>query len=339
MATFQTKGFAVVPYDLMDSAPINLRAHLFAVYLVLHRRGWGSAQGCWASVHTIQEDAGVGRKSVHAAIRWLLSEGWVTREERPGCTSVYRVRIDDPQPQLSTGRPRSKGTQVKNDPGQKRPTTQVKNDPGPRSKMTHKQEPRTKTQEQEPSLPVSPPEPIATAPAALDEGEKVTPIDHQPEPAPQPSRKALKVTAADVPADLAPVAELFCAWWNHHKGGKRTQRALAVQLTELGKIQADARGGIEAIRAQLQKAITADEIGRRWAGITHDRWVEYGRPAALRVGTGSGGGYRTARERNEERLDEWVEFIYASDPLYANHPRNQTRTTTETIDWEAMPRA
>lgn len=331
MATFQTKGFAVVPYDLMDTAPINLRAHLFAVYLVLHRRGWGSAQGCWASVHTIQEDAGVGRKSVHAAIRWLLSEGWVTREERPGCTSVYRVRIDDPQPQPRTGRPRSKGTQVKNDPGQKRPTTQVKNDPGPRSKMTHKQEPRTKTQEQEPLDPPTPQaEAIATAPAAPDEGAG-------------PSTGKVKLSPADVPADLAPVSELFATWWNHHKGGQRTQRALTGQLGQLTKILTDPHGGIEAIRSQLQKAITAAELGRKWAGITHDNWQQFGCRPALQVGNGSGPRYASRRERQQAEVEQALDFLALMDPEFADPDRldrlSRHSTTTTTIDWEAMPRA
>ena len=257
MASFHAKGFAVVPYQLMDSAPINLRAHLFAVYLVLHRRGWNSTHGCWASVHTIQEDAGVGRKSVHAALRWLLSEGWVTREERPGFTSVYRVRVEDPLPAPRPERSPSEATQVKNDPGQKRPDPQVKNDPGPRSKMTHKQEPLTRTQEQEP--PISP-----------------KPQTAEPDPQPKAVRTRITLTETEIPETLQPAAALICQFWNHAKAGQRTQRALAGQLRELEAIATDRRGGITALRQQLQKAITAAEIGSAWRAITHERWLAFG---------------------------------------------------------------
>lgn len=257
MANFQTRGFAVVPYQLMDSAPINLRAYLFSVYLVLHRRGWNSAHGCWASVHTIQEDAGVGRKSIHAALHWLLSEGWVTREERPGFTSVYRVRVEDPLPAPRPERRQSEATQVKNDPGQKRPDPQVKNDPGPRPKMTHKQEPITRTQEQEPPISPKP----QTAPS---------------EPEPKPARTRIKLTEADIPESLQPVAALVVQFWNHAKGGQRTQRALTGQLRELEAIARDRRGGLQAVRQQLEKAVTAAEIGSAWRGITHARWLEFG---------------------------------------------------------------
>ena len=249
MATFHAKGFAVVPYELMDAAPINLRAHLFAVYLVLHRRGWGSAQGCWASVHTIQEDAGVGRKSVHAAVRWLLSEGWVTRDERPGCTSVYRVRIEDPQPAPRPSRPRSKGTQVKNDPGQKRPTTQVKNDPGPRSKMTHEQEPSNKNPEQElPPTPSSiasePPQPPLQGGAA-----HVNPFSiQQPDPALTSASVADQQprTTTALPPCAEPFRELVTTWWRrrciNHPTAPRQLDAASITAIEA----ADAAGVLEA---------------------------------------------------------------------------------------------
>ena len=259
MATFHAKGFAVVPYELMDAAPINLRAHLFAVYLVLHRRGWGSAQGCWASVHTIQEDAGVGRKSVHAAVRWLLSEGWVTREERPGCTSVYRVRIEDPQPAPRPSRPRSKGTQVKNDPGQKRPTTQVKNDPGPRSKMTHEQEPTNKNPEQEaliPPTPLSiatpPPHPPLQGGAAGSDPFRIQQPD-QPLTSPSPANRQHSTTTTALPPCAEPHRELLTAWWrrrcmNHPTAPRQLDSA------SITAIEAAAAAGV--LEPFLRQAIT-----------------------------------------------------------------------------------
>lgn len=312
------RPFVMLSLDLVEQCA-ERKGALFVYAWLWHYAGRDDA--AWPSLDRLALECRMKRDDVRAALKWLTAEGWITREDRPGATSIFHVRTENPSPKRGTPPPDG-GT-----PKRGTPPLPQKGDPTPPPKGATNKKPLTRSLEQEALDPPTPQtEPIATAPAAPDEGAG-------------PSTGKVKLTPADVPADLAPVADLFATWWNHHKGGKRTQRALAVQLTELGKIQADARGGIEAIRAQLQKAITADEIGRRWAGITFDRWLEYGRPAALQVGNGSGGGYRTARERNEEKLDEWVEFIYATDPQYANHPRNQSRTTTATIDWEAMPRA
>lgn len=178
--------------------------------------------------------------------------------------------------------------------------------------------------EEQPSLSVSPAEP---QPAAPDEG------------AGAPTSK-LKLTPADIPADLSPAADLLCTWWNHHKGGKRTQRALKTQLTELAKIAADPRGGIEAIRAQLQKAITSDELGRRWAGITFDRWQEFGCRSSLRFGNGSGTGYRSTRDRKDAEINDLLAFLAVADPEFAAPGQGGSSTTTnQPIDWESLAHA
>ena len=133
-ARFKTSGFAVAPYSLMD-ADIDPKALI--VYLWLHRFGWNSPRGCYASLATIAERSHISRKVVQRCIGRLVAGGWVEVEHRPGMTAVYHVAVDNP------GQKRPK---VKNDPGQKRPRGQVKND----LPTQVKNDLQTKTQEQEP---------------------------------------------------------------------------------------------------------------------------------------------------------------------------------------------
>ncbi len=142
-ATVKSSGFAVAPYALMDS---DLDHKAIIIYLWLHRFGWNSPKGCFASLQTISDRSGVSRKVVQRSLSCLVETGWIEVERRLGETAVYRVKIDNP----GQKRPRSKMTQVKNDPGQKRPRGQVENDLGAQVEndlltRTHEQEPITRT--------------------------------------------------------------------------------------------------------------------------------------------------------------------------------------------------
>lgn len=142
-AAVKSTAFAVAPYDLLDS---GLDPRAIVVYLWLHRFGWNSPKGCYASLQTISERSGVTRKMVQRSLSALVETGWIQVEKRPGFTAVYHVTIDHP----GQKRPRSKPTQVEIDPGQKRPRGQVKNDLGGQVEndlqtKTHYQEPITKT--------------------------------------------------------------------------------------------------------------------------------------------------------------------------------------------------
>ena len=137
-ATVKSSGFAVAPYPLMDS---DIEPKAIIVYLWLHRFGWNSPKGCYASLQTISERSGISRKVVQRSIATLVSRGWIAVEHRPGDTAVYHVQVEDP------GQKRPK---VENDPGQKRPRGQVKNDLATQVKndlqtRTPKQEPITRT--------------------------------------------------------------------------------------------------------------------------------------------------------------------------------------------------
>lgn len=137
-ARIKASGFAVAPYNLMDS---GIEPKAIVVFLWLHRFGWNSPKGCYASLTTIAERSGLSRKVVQRSISQLVTGGWVDVERRPGRTAVFHIVLENP------GRKRPK---VEIDPGQKRPRGQVKNDLTTQVKndlqtRTHKQEPITRT--------------------------------------------------------------------------------------------------------------------------------------------------------------------------------------------------
>jgi hypothetical protein len=133
-ATIKSSGFAVVPYQLMDTHPDY---KVWGVYACLHRHGWNSLQGCFASVATISRETGICEKVIQRTLSLLVQSGWVQVELRPGRTTVYQIRVDHP----GQKEPGSKMTRVKNAPG-----TPGKNAPPTRSKNA----PLTRTHEQEP---------------------------------------------------------------------------------------------------------------------------------------------------------------------------------------------
>jgi hypothetical protein len=134
----KSSGFAVVPYRLMDMHPDY---KIWGVYACLHRHGWNSSQGCFASVLTISRETSICEKVVQRCLSELVKTGWVDVELRPGQTTIYHIRVDHPEQKG----PRSKMTRVKNapgTPGKIAPPTRSKNAPLTR---THEQEPITRT--------------------------------------------------------------------------------------------------------------------------------------------------------------------------------------------------
>ena len=118
---FRTARFASVPYELMDLMPERGGKQIICVYLWLHRFGWGSDEGCWASRATIANRTGIKVKDVQAALSWLIRQGWVVKTPRPGRTSVYTVLMQrsGPGPQNVPGAQMGwgpKGTQVPKGP-------------------------------------------------------------------------------------------------------------------------------------------------------------------------------------------------------------------------------
>lgn len=232
-------GWAMAPYPLMDQVAGPGGKQRLIVYLFLHRHGYGSDRGCYASVTTLAEETGIARRDVIESLRWLVEEGWVSREQRPGMPSVYQVWADAPNRRTSA----QKDTTPTSD--QKGTGVVTKRAPGVVPKRAHKQEPSNKNPEQEP--PVSP------------SGTKRTKFLIQP---------------SDLPENLAPVAERLCYWWAKAKAGEKSPRSLKLLLASLEKIRAE--GGIEAVSQQIETAIAAkEEVGRGWQSIAYSNWIRF----------------------------------------------------------------
>ena len=67
---FKATRFASIPYDLMDVMTERGGKQIVCVYLWLHRFGWCSDQGCWASLATIAKSTGIKVKDVQQAIKY-----------------------------------------------------------------------------------------------------------------------------------------------------------------------------------------------------------------------------------------------------------------------------
>lgn len=291
-----TKGFAILPHEVSDTVPQEIKGAVRSVYPALHRRGWGSAEGCWASIKSLQDESGFGRHSVIAALRWLVAEGWVTKEERPGYTCVYRVRIDDPQPpekkhpvqkRRGSPRPKTEGVPTPKTDGVPRPKTDYEQEPSNKNPLTTKEPPTHYV-----GLPPEGdthgsdddwPEWCVAWPSACASGTLVEdPQPQRPDPAPSPPKRtpmakprAFVPTPDDIPASLLPVEAPLMAFWQH-KQGQRTQQAWNCLTGALERIWRHPDGGIDAVRDQIDNATQAG-----WRSITFANWQKYGtRPLA-----------------------------------------------------------
>ena len=183
---FKTTRFASIPYDLMDVMTQRGGKQIICVYLWLHRFGWCSDQGCWASIATISQSTGIKPDHVRQAIQWLLAERWIVQTPRPGRTSVFFVRMHrDELPLPQKGVPPKGGST----PPPKGVTT-----PPPKS-GTNKN-------------------PVKENPVSITQKAQ----------APKKDPNRLKVLpTSSVPPDLADCSELLVEFWSVKKGTRSSQ--------------------------------------------------------------------------------------------------------------------
>jgi hypothetical protein len=178
---FKTTRFASIPYDLMDVMTQRGGKQIICVYLWLHRFGWCSDQGCWASLATIAKSTGIKVKDVQQSIKWLIAEEWVVQTPRPGRTSVFFVRMhrDDTTHDQKTHGPKGHNTPVPK--GHTTPSPK-----GPTNKNPVKENPVSITQRAQ--APKKDPNRLKTLPTS------------------------------SVPDDLADCSELLIEFWSCKKG-------------------------------------------------------------------------------------------------------------------------
>jgi hypothetical protein len=183
---FKATRFASIPYELMDVMSERGGKQIICVYLWLHRFGWCSDQGCWASLATIAKSTGIKVKDVQQAIKWLIAEEWVVQTPRPGRTSVFFVRMhrDD-----TTHDQKTHGLKGHNTPVPKGHTTPTPK--GPTNKNPVKENPVSITQRAQ--APKKDPNRLKTLPTS------------------------------SVPPDLADCSELLVEFWSVKKGTRSSQ--------------------------------------------------------------------------------------------------------------------
>ena len=308
MPRIRTTGFSIAPHPLMDQMHTAAGTQRLKVDLVLHRHGNKSADGCFASVATIAKETGINRDDTCLTLKWLVENGWAVREARPGRTSTYYLRQDEPtHPQVGTHPQEATPPEVT-------PPTHLQVTP-----PTHPQVTQTRTQEQEPRnknpLEVEPPLPpkggdaagwvwvenpqhadhpsfggaalLGGAPPPVS-GGTLAAVPQAQEPAPSPPKRTRMAkpqpftpTQDDIPAALLPVEAPLMAFWAE-KGGQRTKAAWTALLGNLERIWRDPDGGTGVVFQQLDNAIQSG-----WTSITFANWKKYGQtPAGRRVSAG-----------------------------------------------------
>lgn len=160
----------------------------------------------------------------------------------------------------------------------------------------------------------------------VQEQPPLPPMNGEKRPAPttpnQSRRKTGRFVAKpnDVPSTLSAVAEEVCEFFNRHKGGQRTERAFQGLLDQLAQINEDECGGIDAIKLQIEKAITVSQAGeKKWQSILYKNWLMYGRQE---TGTKQGRSYKVPSTVNMETHPSYR-------PLVIDEPQQQIVSSNE----------
>lgn len=287
MPRIRTTGWAMAPWPLMDQMNEPGGKQRLLVYLMLHKYGHGSADGCWVSTARLAVETGIKRDDVCLALAWLVNQGWIEREARPGKTSVYFVKADAPTPQ-KVGTPRKRPT-----PQKVGDTYPPKGDTTYPPKGDTNKNPLTRTQEQEKKTALEGQAIASDGPAKgqviadgdRDQGSSGSepakgPVGTNPRARgenPRASSRAFAPSEADIPASLLPVQTELIGFWKH-KGGKRNAVAWSFLLGQLEQIQGHIEGGTDVVRCQLTRGIAVVQAGGKpWTSVTFDNWQRYGR--------------------------------------------------------------
>ena len=306
--------------ELLVDATADRKGTLF-VYLNLWKHGSGSLgirKNSYPSVETQASQCRMDPKDVREARNWLIENGWLLREERPGSTPNFTILLEPRNPPRKCPTPGAKA------PRGRCPKTPLgqKPHPTPGAKAPPNKNHLTRTNEQD----LEPPLPPSGGNAPEGQGELITveavPVDaavpnaleggmvSEPPPPTKPvkTRKPrFQPSHDDVPADLLPVRHELLAFWPT-RSGQMTQEAWNRMLGQARKIRQDPRGNTEILRGQLEDGIAASIDGKRWQSLKFENWELYGRKAGGPL-TGSG----NRRKSPEEHAADSIAFIEARD--------------------------
>jgi hypothetical protein len=217
------------------------------VYLLLHRHGNGSPDGCYASVTTLSNELGSSRRDVMTAIHWLIANGWATYTYDARCRRHIYLNVDR-RKQRSSGA--QKGTEPKAPKGHRGiqkgtggNSAFLGTDPGIQKGT------QTRSHEQDPSTSLL----VAKATTKQVGTDSL--------------EKSVETKTKPMAPDLEPHRDLVVAFWKIKKGSKG-DIAWKLLCTELLKFHHNL--GPSAVEEQLTLAING-----KWAGISYSRHLQF----------------------------------------------------------------
>lgn len=233
-----------------------LEGHEWAVMMALAHHGYSS----YPSQQRISTLAGISLATTKRVLFSLKEKGlveWDSRKRPDGGqgSNLYRLTIDH----LWNPAPLAQGELP---PSSQRATPQL-----------------TESYEQD-LLEQDSKEPIEAplTPLASEPGRMAEPLLERGQPTPEINpENVLRIKV--IPEPLQPLRNEILTFWDEHKGGRKTQRAWEDQMRNLVKILEDPKGGIFAVKDQLEKAARAAIHGKNggWAAITYGNWDKYGK--------------------------------------------------------------
>lgn len=294
--------FAQVPIALLEACA-DRKGTLFVYAWLWHYAGQDDQ--AFPSINRLALECRMKPEDVRASLRWLVENGWISRVDRQGQTSLFHVRYEQTPPPKGAPLPQ-KGYPPK---GVSHPSPKRGRGPLPQKGDPNKRDlTRGIEQEVEPPLPptggsaredqreqiaADPLAPIASPLSAPAGGIVAEPPPPAPKPV-KPRKPRFTPSADDVPPDLAAVTDGLLAFWPT-RSGQKTPEAWTRMLGQARQIQQDPQGGTQILRGQLQDGIDASIDGKPWQSLKYRNWQLYGTKA---------GGMTKASNNRRQTQDE-----------------------------------
>ena len=307
--------FAQVPITLLEACA-DRKGSLFVYAWLWHYAGQDDQ--AFPSINRLALECRMKPEDVRASLRWLVENGWITRVDRQGQTTLFHVRYEQTPPPKGVPLPQKGDTPKRVG----HPSPKRGRGPLPQKGYPNKRDlTRGIEQELEPPLPPSggsageqqqqaiapePLTPIASPPSPPAGGIVAEPPPPEPKPV-KPRKPRFKPSADDVPPDLAVVTDDLLAFWPT-RSGQKTPEAWTRMLGQARQIQQDPLGGTQILRGQLQDGINASVDGKPWQSLKYRNWQLYGTKVGGLVKASS-----NRRQTQDEAAAEAVAYIEARD--------------------------
>ena len=303
--------FAQVPIALLEACA-DRKGTLFVYAWLWHYAGQDDQ--AFPSINRLALECRMKPEDVRASLRWLVENGWITRVDRQGQTTLFHVRYEQTPPPKGVPLPQ-KGDTPK---GVGHPSPKRGRGPLPQKGYPNKRDlTRGIEQQVEPPLPPSggsacedqrepiaaePLLPITSPPSPPAGGIVAEPPPPEPKPV-KPRKPRFKPSQDLIPVSLLPVAPEILGFWAT-KAGAKSEQAWQALISQLTLILDDPMGGAEPLRSQLQTGIDRAPI-KPWMSVTYANWKQFGpRP-------GAGNRLTNRRQTQDEAAAAAVAYIRA----------------------------